>query len=566
MPSEIDFQPIDFQPSAEKSQPMESKPSGSGIDFQPIDFAPEPQEEVVSKWGQEHPNLYAAGRVMGDLGASIIPITAQNEPVEEWGKKYPTIWAAAKTADRMARSVIGEKKEEQIANVGATIVSAVLGPEAFPVSYQAIKQTSKAIDSKTEEVSKELKNVATELTQMYILQKGLNGVGAITTALDDAVQSKSMKPMNDLFRDMGQNTADKLDKFAKWLYKTTYKPSTALPPEKRAQIVEKALKYGIKFNEEGYQQAKERLMKEPLAENRAIVNSGDMKGERLDTGKVIRSLADYAESIRDVVGWQEARADVYKVLEQFQKDMGGVASPTVPMGQRYKESIYGHIGDHYGEKSSYEVEALKRVGRALREGIEEAAENVDKFNKGYGITSKYAETIKKNNKIASDFLDIQGSYARATNRIENHNPVGLTASIGMHALASGSPYAAAANAAALANSHALRFKTAEAAYRLGKKIAPAPMEQMSIPEYGFVPRSAEEVKASIAKEKSTTDPGGHGGYTTPTQKPPEPPKPPQTPTRPHLLIMQIESAKRTPEWGRTKAQKELLAAVERGEI
>lgn len=430
--------------------------------------------------------------------ADIVPLDTQgvqNEEVPPWGVEHPDLYAGVKTAENIVGDFVPEKREDIAGTLAGMVASSIFkegkwAKTAFPLMYEGVKQGVRGINREMGEPEgpkkpwdKEMVDAFSEIGKLFLLDKGLHKSAELKSAMEEAISSKSIEPLKQLLKEttdpFRSKAANLLDSAGKAIYRGTFKPATTLSPKKRERIIDLAMKHNLEFSDVGYEEIKKERVSKTLDENKKIIDS-QLADEAINHGKVIDEVSNLAESYegKNMVDWDRQKEETLSALSVFANDFGKHTRITLPMAQRYKENIYKYIGDHYGELSSPKIEGFKKIAKVLSQEIEDKAAAADRFNAGYGQETHFADIIKKNNKTASEFLEIQGAYARATGRIQNVGHPNLMTGIGMEIAAEGNiPLGIAVAVSRLPGT---RNYAAQKLYRAGQRVAPDPVTQKAL--------------------------------------------------------------------------------------
>lgn len=190
---------------------------------------------------------------------------------------------------------------------------------------------------------------------------------------------------------------------AQRLYQSALKPSTRIPAEKVASMVQTGLQEGIPIDKEG------------LAKLGSLID--DVNGKIQDTidaapnrpinkFAVTSRLADTAQRFANQVN---PNADLQAVSDAGQEFHAN--NPTqinASDAQAMKQGTYQQLGGKYGQLSSAAIEAQKALARGLKEEL----------------ASQFPELDQLNAKD-SQYYNLQGVLEKAVQRISNHQLIGI---------------------------------------------------------------------------------------------------------------------------------------------
>lgn len=209
--------------------------------------------------------------------------------------------------------------------------------------------------------------------------------------------------------------------FAEKLYESAVKFGTTIPKANREKMVATALDHGFMPTQRGVRKVDSRIAALGETLDDMIIESGKA-GTKIPVESVYRYLGELKKSKRGTIGAKKDIATIKKIEADFRahitelgKEMGGrIKAVTPDQLQYFKQQAYKDVSYKPGRKpvTRPKEQTYKAMARGAKDAVADAVPEVSEINK-----------------LLGEVLELQPELARAANRIENRNLIGLDTSV-----------------------------------------------------------------------------------------------------------------------------------------
>ncbi len=236
------------------------------------------------------------------------------------------------------------------------------------------------------------------------------GGGAVTGSKTLSRVGASMEPLG-----AAVNAVRKAGKSVpRGMYESAAKFSTTLPPAQRQQMVDTALKYGVKPTYRGAEKLQKNIDKYNQKID-ALITEATESGKKVRVDDLLKSVGEVKKKRGNLgFGAVEDVAYIDKITNDLRRqayEMGKAYLDPKEV-QAFKVRTYGDIN----------FDAKHLAGTPVKEEVYKSAARAAK-NELEGINPRIGDV----NKDLSQLYELQPHLARAANRVENHNIISLDA-------------------------------------------------------------------------------------------------------------------------------------------